>query len=152
DDGLERRPLAPDAEAAIATATDIDKAVRGGPREQDLRRWLAAGATGDLLLRPDPLTPAGYFLVSVDGEEGRLGPVAAIDAERLPDVLGHALAAAGDRHHPGMTWRVELPGECWAAYAPLRAAGFQPERLVRMLASAPLGRWDRYLFRDFDFL
>ncbi|HEU5430223.1 MAG TPA: GNAT family N-acetyltransferase, partial [Thermomicrobiales bacterium] len=114
DDGLERRPLTLDADEAIATATDIDKAIRGAPRERDLRRWLAAGAAGDLLLRCEPLTPAGYFLIEAGGEEGRIGPVAAIDAERLPDVLGRALAAAGDVHRPGMPWRAELPGECWA--------------------------------------
>jgi GNAT superfamily N-acetyltransferase len=152
EDGLERRPLTPEADEAIATATDIDKAVRGAARERDLRRWLADGALGDLLLRPEPLTPAGYFLVAADADEGRIGPVAAIDVDRLPDVLGRALAAAGALHRPGMIWRVEMPGECWAAYAPLHAAGFRPERLVRMLASAPLGRWDRYVFRDFDFL
>lgn len=151
-DGLAAQPLDGDDPAQRNTLGDIDAVVRGARRPDDLRRWLGEGATGALLTRRDSGIPAGYFLVAIAEERGRIGPVAAIDVERVGDVLGRALAAAGERHGPGVRWRVDAPGENRAAVAPLLDAGFRPERLANFFASAPLGRFDRYLFHDEDFL
>ena len=151
DDGLEPLPLRPDDEAALATVGDIDRAVRGVRRPDDLRRWLAEGATGALLARRDTGAPAGYFLVAHNAP-GRIGPVAAIDDGWFAAVLGRALAAAGELARPGLPWRIDVPGENRAAIAPLFAAGFRPRRLSHFFASAPIGRFDRYVLHDEDLL
>jgi len=152
DDGLEELPLRADDAAALATVGDVDRAVRGVRRPADVRRWLEEGAAGALLLRRDAGAPAGWFLVSARGETGRIGPVAAMDAERFGEVLGRALAAAGEVAQPGLSWRIDAPGENRAAIPPLLAAGFRPRRLSNFFASAPIGRFDRYLVHDEDLL
>jgi len=152
DDGLEPHPLDPDDPAQLNTLGDIDAVVRGLRRPDDLRSWLRDGATGALLTRRDTGAPAGYFLVDAAGSQGRIGPVAAIDAERVADVVDRALAAAGAQDRLGLRWRVDAPAENRAAVAPLLAAGFRPTRLSAFFASAPLGRFDRYLFHDEDLL
>lgn len=154
DDGLESHPIDREDEAQLATLGDVDAVVRGARRTDDLRRWLAAGAAGALLTRRDNGAPAGYFLVDIEaaGARGRIGPVAAIDGGRFGDILGRALVAAGERHRPGVGWRVDAPGENRAAVGPLLEAGFRPERLAAFFASAPVGRFDRYLFHDEDVL
>ena len=152
DDGLESHPLRSDDAAMLATVGDIDRVVRGVRRPADLRRWLDEGAVGALLTRRDTGAPAGYYLVSDRGALGRIGPVAAMDAQRFGDVLGRALAAAGARERPRLVWRVDIPGENRAAIPPLFAAGFRPRRLSAFFASAPLGRFDRYVLHDEDLL
>ncbi len=158
DDGLDAQPLDREDEAQLATVGDVDAVVRGARRPDDLARWLAEGATGALLTRRDTGAPAGYFLVAGGGDgdaadgRGRIGPVAAIDVERFPAVLGRALAAAGQRHRPGVGWRIDAPGENRLEVGPLLDAGFRPERLSPFFASAAVGRFDRYLFHDEDLL
>lgn len=152
DDGLEAHRLDGDDPAQINTVGDIDAVVRGVRRAADLRRWLGEGASGALLTRRETGAPAGYFLVESAGDRGRIGPVAAIDAERVGDVVGRALAAARERHRPGVRWRVDLPGENRAAVVPMLDAGFRPERVSNFFGSAPLGRFDRYVFHDEAFL
>ncbi len=152
DDGLESHPLDPDDAAVMATVGDIDRLVRGVRRPQDLRRWLAAGAAGSLLTRRDTGAPAGYYLVSDRGEQGRIGPVAAIDEERFAAVLARALVAAAASPRAGLAWRIDVPGENRGAIAPLFAAGFRPRRLSNVFASAPIGRFDRYAYHDEDLL
>ena len=61
-------------------------------------------------------------------------------------------AAAAALHRVGDRWRLDLPGEHHALIPPLLAAGFRPERVFPLLASAPIGRWDRYVFADLDVL
>lgn len=153
DDGLEEVPLSADDAAALATVGDVDRVVRGVRRPEDLRRWLGEGAVGALLLRRDTGVPAGYFLVSL-GETGRIGPAAAMDAERFGDVLGRALATAGEAAaaRPGLPWRADVPGENRAAIPPLLATGFRPHRLASFFASGPIGRFDRYVIHDEDLL
>jgi GNAT superfamily N-acetyltransferase len=152
DDGLEPQPLLADDPAVLETVGDIDRLVRGVRRPQDLRRWLDEGARGALLARRDTGAPAGYYLVSVRGGRGRIGPVAAVDGERFAQVLERALAAAGEQNDAGLGWRVDLPGENRAAIVPLFAAGFRPRRLSAFFASAAIGRFDRYVFHDEDLL
>jgi len=148
DDGLNAQPLTADDAAALATAGDIDRVVRGVRRPEDLRRWLAEGAIGALVTRRDSEAPAGYYLVA----PGRIGPVAAMDGERFAAVLARGLTEASGLDQPGMTWRIDVPGENRAALLPLFAAGFRPRRLSNIFANAPIGRWDRYILHDEDLL
>jgi GNAT superfamily N-acetyltransferase len=145
-------PIAPDDEATLHTIDDIDKAVRGVRRRPDLLRWLADGATGALLLDRESAKPAGYFLVSAQADSSRIGPVAALDPARFGEVLASALAAAGARHTPGLSWTVVMPGENHAAITPLLDAGFRPRWCDAFFGSEPVGRWESYLFHDMDLL
>jgi GNAT superfamily N-acetyltransferase len=160
DDGLTAHPLGPGEPdpAALATLGDLDRVTRGARRQTDLLRWLRAGATAALLADWQTGKPAGYYLVSAPGEHptpgepahGRIGPVVALDLERFPTILARALVAAEPLARTDLTWRVSVPGQNRAALAPLFAAGFRPRALQNYLASAPLGRWDRYIMRDED--
>ena len=159
DDGLDAVPLQADDAATLATVGDIDKVVRGCRRPQDLRRWLAAGETGALLLRRETGAPAGYYLVDAGGafsvgpgQTGQIGPVAALDEGRFAAVLGRALAAAGAVARPDLRWRVSVPGENRAAVPPLLAAGFRPRQFDAFMSTGPLGLFDRYVLHDSDFL
>lgn len=130
-DGLEATALSADDEASLNTVGDIDIAVRGVRRPEDIRRWLSEGATGLLLLDRRSAVPVGYLLLR--GEYPgiwRFGPAAAIDPTRTAALIARALHAA--------------------AVPPLLAAGFRPTRLAPLLATAPIGRWDRYVFGDLD--
>jgi hypothetical protein len=152
EDELASQPLDADDVALINTLGDIDKLVRGVRRPDDWRRWLAARATGALLTQHDTATPAGYYLVGDEPAFGLIGPVAAMDEERFPAILGRALAAAGQRHRPDQMWQIVVPGENRAAIAPLLKAGFRPDRLGNFFGSSAIGRWDRYIFHDENML
>ena len=155
DDGLDAHPLRADDAATVETVGDIDRVVRGCRRPADLRRWMVAGATGALLTRRDTGAPAGYYLVGVEALDGRIGPVAALDEARFAAVLGRALAAAASLRppdRPELMWRALVPGQNRAAVAPLLAAGFRPRLFTAFFSSAPIGRFDRYLFHDQEYL
>lgn len=157
-DRLEAQPLRADDTALLATISDIDRAVRGVHRVDDLRSWLDAGASGALLTQRGTSIPVGYYLIAPGGHErltgspAAIGPVAAMDLARLPDVLARALHAAGEASSAEMPWRLDFPAENQAAVAPLLAAGFRPQRLISYLATGTIGRWDRYIFHDDDIL
>jgi GNAT superfamily N-acetyltransferase len=148
---LEPVPLQMEDIAALNTLDDIDKAVRGARRRQDIERWLREGAAGALLVDRASGKPAGYYLVATESGSGRIGPVAALDASRFGDVFANALAAAA-RHVSDVIWKVDTPGENLAVAAPLLAAGFRPVYATTFFASEPIGRFDRYVFHDLDFL
>jgi GNAT superfamily N-acetyltransferase len=141
-----------DDEAALNTVDDIDKAVRGVRRRSDLARWLRHGANGALLVDRESGRPAGYYLVAVEKDAGRIGPVASLDESRFDEVFAAALVAAATVHRPGVRWGAISPGENRAAIALLLAAGFQPRYCDVFLASDPIGRWESYLFHDVDLL
>lgn len=151
DEELEAVPLSPDDGALLATIGDIDAVVRGGRRPHEHERWLAAGGSAHLLVRRGQDVPVGYAVTQREGHRlWRLGPVAAMDVELMSAVVTRALVVAAARHQPGNRWRIDLPGENHAAIAPVLAAGFRPERLYPLLASARIGRWDRYVFAGLD--
>lgn len=152
DNRLQAVSIARDDEAVLNTIDDIDKAVRGVRRRRDILRWLDGGETGALLLDRESGKPAGYFLVSSNKDEARIGPVASLDEPRFGEVFATALAAAGPLHRPGLTWTVVAPGENHASIAPLLDAGFRPRWCDAFFASAPVGRWESYLFHDVDLL
>jgi GNAT superfamily N-acetyltransferase len=156
DDGLEAQPLGPGEPdpAMLGTLGDLDRVVRGARRQEDLVRWLREGTTGALLTDWQTGKPAGYFLLTVpapcESGRGRIGPVVALDLDRFPTILARTLAAAAPLTRPDLEWRIAIPGQNQAAIAPLFAAGFRPRALENYLASAALGRWDRYVLRDED--
>lgn len=153
-DGLEARPLAPDDDALLATATDIDRLVRGAPRERDLRRWLASGDVGVVLFDRASAVPVGYAMARPLTERGHgwFGPVAVLDPARAADVVARGLALAATLHSPGLEWRTVVPGQNRVAIASLLDAGFRVTRFGRFLWSEPLGAWDQYLPHDWDLL
>jgi GNAT superfamily N-acetyltransferase len=151
-DTLEPVLLRLDDPATLNTVDDIDKAVRGIRRGADIRRWLGAGAQGSLLIDRISGAPAGYFLVAAQGDESRIGPVAAIAESRFAETLVQALIAASALHHGGLRWLLLLPGENRAAVPPLLEAGFRPHLLMPFLTSAPVGRFDRYIAHDLDLI
>lgn len=151
DEALEAVAVTPEDGALLATIGDIDAVVRGVRRPREHERWLVAGGSTHVLLRRDRGVPAGYVVTRREGHRHwRLGPVAAMDADLVPAVVTQALVVASAQHQPGDRWRIDLPGENHAAVAPLLAAGFRPARLYPLLASAPIGRWDRYVFAGLD--
>jgi hypothetical protein len=151
DAPFEAVPIAPDDATLIKTVGDIDAVVRGARRPEDLRRWLPDDATAVLLLQRERGIPAGYdFLRPEQRGRWRIGPIAALATEHLPDVFAQTIFAAGARHRAGDRWRLDLPGETHVLIPPLLAAGLRPERVLPLLASGPIGRWDRYVFADLD--
>lgn len=152
DDGFEAVPFAAGDVAALATVSDLDRAVRGVRRPRDLERWLRDGAVGALLMRRDDGVPAGYYLAGDEGKRGRIGPVVALDEARVPAAMARALAAAAAMARPGLRWRVLVPGQNRGALPPLLAAGFRPRYFDNFLASAPIGRFDRYVLHDSDYV
>lgn len=152
DDPFEQVRLDVADEATLNTVSDIDKAVRGARRQQDLLRWLEEPGNGRLLFERETGTPAGYFVVSAEGATGQIGPVAAMDLSRFGEVLHSALVAAGREHSPGRVWRLAVPGENQAAIAPLLDARFRPLFTMNFLATEAIGRFDRYVLHDLDYL
>jgi GNAT superfamily N-acetyltransferase len=138
--------------AVLNTVDDIDKAVRGISRLQDIASWIENGAAGAILVDRLTATPAGFFLVAKEAESGRIGPVAAMDEDRFAEVLTNALAAAAPFHHRSAAWTLLVPGENRSAVAPLLAAGFRPSYAETFFASGPIGRFDRYIPHDLDLL
>jgi GNAT superfamily N-acetyltransferase len=151
DSPFEAIPIGWDDPATMNTVSDIDKAVRGAKRPGDLGRWLDDGARGSLLNDRETGKPVGYFLIGTKGGHVRIGPVAAIDEPLFASVLTAAFAAAA-WHEPGTGWSMALPGENQRAVAPLLTAGFRPLFLLPFFSTAPVGQFDRYAFRDLDFL
>lgn len=150
-DALEPHEITTRNPEILNTVGDIDKAVKGVRRMNDFRRWLDEGATGALLTRRDTGLPVGYFLVSVESDGGQIGPLAAMDVERVPDVLQRALYHAGQQSGmPRGPWRVDLPSQNTVAIPPLFEAGFYPRNLGHWFANGTIGMWDRYIFRDED--
>jgi GNAT superfamily N-acetyltransferase len=148
---FEATPISPDDPATMNTVGDIDKAVRGAKRPSDLVRWLDEGATGSLLRDRETSKPVGYFLAGMKGSHLRIGPIAAIDEPVFPDVLGAAFDHA-TRVGSGSGWSMALPGENRVAVDILLSAGFRPLFLLPFFSTAPIGQFDRYAFRDLDFL
>lgn len=151
-DGLEMFSITRDNLEALAAIDDIDRLVKGARRSEDVLRWITGeGATGAVLKEAISELPVGYYLVSRDARRGRIGPVAAIERQRFPDVLHRALCAAGeiDNTHQ-LVWQIDLPAANRDAIEPLFRAGFTPWNLLPWFASDTIGQWDRYVFRDED--
>ena len=138
-------------EAMLRTAGDIDKAVRGVRRLDDLRRWSAEeGAAGLLLLDRLSGTPRGYAFLREDHGAVRIGPLAANDVEDVGPVLDLALRQAATRS--ATSWRIAFPAENGAVVPVLLAWGFRPVWSLEAMSTGAIGQYDRYVFHDLNLL
>lgn len=138
-------------EATLQTAGDIDKAVRGVRRLDELRRWTSEdGAAGLLLLDRLSGTPRGYAFLRDDQGAIRIGPLAANDVEDVGPILGLALRQAATRS--ATSWRIAFPAENSAVVPVLLAWGFRPIWSVEAMATGVVGQFDRYVFPDLNLL
>lgn len=138
-------------EATLQTAGDIDKAVRGVRRLDDLRRWTSEdGAAGLLLLDRLSGTPRGYAFLREDQGAIRIGPLAANDVGDVGPVLDLALRQAATRS--ATSWRIAFPAENSAVVPVLLAWGFRPVWSLEAMATGAIGQFDRYVFHDLNLL
>lgn len=136
-------------EAMLRTASDIDKAVRGVRRLEDLRRW-SNEHTALLILDRLSGIPRGYAFLREDTAAVRIGPLAANDAADLGAVLHIALEQAARRD--ATSWRIAVPAENVAAIPVLQAWGFRPVWNIAAMATGEIGQFDRYVFHDLNLL
>lgn len=136
-------------EATLRTAGDLDKAVRGVRRLDDLRRWTTE-ATGLLVLDRLSGTPRGYAFLRDDGGAVRIGPLAANDVADLAPILALALQQAAARS--ATSWRIAFPADNTAAIPVLLAWGFRPVWSIEAMATGAVGQFDRYVFHDLNWL
>ena len=121
----------------VEDAAAIDGVVRGVGRAADHQWWLAQPerVARAVLVRGKV---AGYFYAA----EGRVGPVAWLEAADGEAVLLAALRAAAQQSE-----RVQLvtPGMNHLAIATVLAAGLRLERTSHLLWTRPFGRMDQYI-------
>jgi hypothetical protein len=136
-------------EATLHTAGDIDKAVRGVRRLDDLRRWTTE-ATGLLVLDRLSGTPRGYAFLRDDHGAVRIGPLAANDAADVAPILDLTLHQAAARS--ATSWRIAFPADNTAVIPVLLDWGFRPVWSIASMATGAIGQFDRYVFHDLNVL
>lgn len=136
-------------EAMLHTAGDIDKAVRGVRRLEDLRRWTDEG-TGLIVLDRLSGIPRGYAFLRDDRGAVRIGPLAANNVEDVGSILQNALLYTTSAN--ATSWRLALPADNLAAIPVLQAWGFRPVWNVAAMATGKIGQFDRYVFHDLNLL
>lgn len=146
-DGFLVRPFSSEDIDIIAP---LDRIVRGANRRARIVQWLAEGSEG-VVMTDASGDVAGYGLVTICESRGQIGPVVAASDEQfrflLDLILHHAGTIPDPRQRP---WRIDFSARNHIAVGPLLAAGFSAENLVNWFESAPVGQWDRYIFRDED--
>lgn len=136
-------------DATLHTAGDIDKAVRGVRRLDDLRRWTNEN-TGLLVVDRLSGIPRGYAILREVEGVVRIGPLAANDAADLGDVLHIALQHAANLDVT--SWRIAFPADNTAAIPALQTWGFRPVWSIAAMATGQIGQFDRYVFHDLNLL
>jgi GNAT superfamily N-acetyltransferase len=140
--GAEPEHLSPIALAndarSIAAVVDLERAVLGYPRGEAEVRWLLSDRQGFVYKRG--AVAAGFAFVGPDG----CGPIAALDAADLPDMLRHVEARA---HAIGMEkLELEVPGPNEVAIRHLLGRGFRLDPWINLLMSdRPFGQFDRFI-------
>ncbi len=127
------------AVGASATAvTDIERSVLGYPRGPEELAWLVGAREGTLFRRDGK--PVGYAFVSAAGA----GPIAALEPDDLPAILGHVEGRASAL---GMTkLELEVPGINETAMRYLLERGFRIDGWINLfMSSRPFGQLDRYI-------
>jgi GNAT superfamily N-acetyltransferase len=126
-----------DADAAAAV-TDIERAVLEFPRGPEELRWLVANREGTLFTRDG--RSVGYAFITKAGA----GPIAALDPDGLPAILGHVEARAVELGVERL--ELEVPGINVAAMRHLLGRGFIIDPWVNLLMSSrPFGQFDRFI-------
>ncbi len=141
------RPVAP---GDVDRVANLDRVVRGADRRERIRQWLAEGSEG-VIVTDTHGEVAGYALVTVRESHGQIGPVVARSTDEFPFLLDLILHHAGTLPDPrSRPWRIDFSARNHLAIGPLLEAGFSAENLVNWFESAPVGQWDRSVFRDED--
>lgn len=134
---LSVEPIGTDA-AALRAVSEIELAVVDFPREEDELTWLAGARPGHLFTRGGE--PVGYAFMAKAGA----GPIAAVEPQLMPSILGHveafAAAVGTDR------LELEVPGVNGTAIRHLLDRGFHIDPWINILMSnRPFGQFDRYI-------
>lgn len=147
--GLSREPRANaadgirlDAEPITTLTVDdvlaIDRDVLEHARSEAELEWLLADREGYVYRRDGRID--GFGFVSA----GRTGPIAALDADTIPDILRHIESRAADLG--GTEVGFEVPTLNEAAMTHLLGGGFRMDPFHTFLMSnRPFGRFDRYI-------
>jgi GNAT superfamily N-acetyltransferase len=135
----------------LDTIAELDREVRGADRRERIGQWLAEGSVGSIVNERVSGAAIGYALVTMGPHHGQIGPVVSTSLEHFSYLLDLALYVAGTVPNPHKRpWRVYLSARNHLAIGPLLDAGFSAENLVNWFESDPIGKWDRYIFRDED--
>lgn len=145
--GYAVRPFAPDDVDRVAA---LDRVVRGADRRGRIGQWFAQGSEG-VIVTDRVGGVVGYGLATVRGSHGQIGPVVVRSTDEFPFLLDLILHHAGTLPDPrSRPWRIDFSARNHLAVGPLLTAGFSAENLVNWFESAPVGQWDRSVFRDED--
>jgi hypothetical protein len=118
--------------------TQIERSVLEFPRDADELRWLAGARDGTLLRRDGQ--PVGYAFVSASAS----GPVAALDPDDMPAILGHVETRSTELGVDKL--ELEVPGINAVAIRHLLSRRFRIDPWINLLmASRPFGQLDRYI-------
>jgi GNAT superfamily N-acetyltransferase len=124
--------------SALAAISEIERAVLDYPRGADELRWLAETRPGYVFARHG--TPVGFAFLTKDGA----GPIAALDDDDLPAILGHVEALAKEARSDRL--ELEIPGINAMAIRHLLVRGFHIDPWINVLMSnRPFGRFDRFI-------
>lgn len=134
------RPVPMDRDAVAA----LDRSLLGYERSQDHDFWAGGERQGWMYVSADAVLGYGYAHRS-----GRVGPVAAVEPELLPALLGHLA-----RSTPVLEGRqLVLPGPCIGALQPLLSAGLRIDGTPAIYCAQGAGpRFDRYIPMSFALL
>ena len=125
-------PDGPGHRRLVEVTGAIDREVVGWARPEDHRYLRATARRGHLYADRDAVV-LGYGYVRGDG---RLGPVAAVDPEVIPAILGHLVATATP---PDGGFSIAVPGSCGPAMIAVLRAGLRLDEPPALLC------WDRPL-------
>lgn len=141
-------PLADGFESSRATEDDVvavDVATLGYQRPRDHARLLREEHQGWRLSDADG-SVVGYGYVHRDG---RLGPVASVDPDILPPLLGLLISSV----QPAGAWQVIVPGPAGTVLPRLLASGMRIDGTPAVYCADHAGpRFDRYLPMSFALL
>ncbi len=129
----------PGAGGAEGIVAAIDRAVIGYAHPEDHRYLAGIGRLGHLYADGEG-RPRGYGYVRVDG---RLGPVAALDAELVPAILGHL---AGTIPAPVEGFTLVVTGSCDTTVTAALRAGLRIAEMPTLFCwDRPIADFSRYI-------
>ena len=124
--------------AILDAVTEIERAVVEFPRGADELAWLVGAREGALFRRDG--RPVGYAFQSAAGS----GPIAALEPDDLPAILGHVETRAAELGVARL--ELEVPGINVAAMRHLLGRGFRIDPWINLfMSSRPFGSFDRYI-------
>lgn len=136
--GLTPHPLGIDLGSELRGLREIELATLESARGEAEIRWLLGDREGFLYTRAD--NPVGFGFV---GKRGT-GPIAALEASDLPDILLHIEDRAANLDLEKIEF--QLPGPNQVAARHLLSRGFRIDPWVNLLMSdRPFGRFDRVI-------